>query len=374
MATIGQQLLIPESGWKRYEQNSPYFSYLGTWVSQSSSASSGNASVYAEKTGANKLKFDFFGTKLRILGVGNPNYHPDIKVVIDGAQEKYGANVGELNKGAILQYEKTGLPLRWHSVEVYNNGEGYWWYIDAIDIDDTGSLEPNNKVLFSSDSNYISIINTKLNENIALNKPATASQSYPDATLTPDKAVDGKTRLNGGRGWTTTGTFSTSDWWQVDLKRTYLIGKYRIYNDAQASGSLNTVYNTSYDVLVSVDGNQYTKIKSVSGVTSSQWIEIELPSPVLARYIKLTNMSAVGTYLSIGEFEVYEIDRHIKIMETVNEQNFLRHGMETSITGFGDIFTKKVYVNSNSNSLGSCKVFKQPIDTSKVPIKKVLVR
>ncbi|CAI8713128.1 F5/8 type C domain-containing protein [Brevibacillus sp. IT-7CA2] len=146
MTTIGDQLLTPEAGWRRYENDSPAISYIGSWVVQPSAGSGGNA-IYAERSGKNKVKFNFYGHKLRILGVANAGYHPDLRIVIDGVEESYSAIVGAHNQSAILQYEKLGLEFKKHSVEIYNNGDGFWWYLDAIDIDADGRLFHPDEVI-----------------------------------------------------------------------------------------------------------------------------------------------------------------------------------------------------------------------------------
>ncbi|WP_254613116.1 discoidin domain-containing protein [Brevibacillus sp. HB1.2] len=140
IANIGQRLSEPELGWKRYEQDDQALSYSGTWVVQTSNTSSGGTAIYAERTGENKVRFDFYGTRLRILGMANSGYHPNLKVVINGVQESYSATIGSQNQGSTLQYEKLGLELKRHSVEISSTVEGYWWYIDAIDIDANGRL------------------------------------------------------------------------------------------------------------------------------------------------------------------------------------------------------------------------------------------
>jgi SPRY domain len=165
---VGLQLTAPDQGWKRYEESNSGISYSGTWVIQPSSSLSGGNAIYAERTGINKAKFDFYGTKLRILGVANSGYHPDLKIVIDGVQESYSAITGTHNQGSTLQYEKLGLELKKHSVEIYNNGEGYWWYLDAIDIDKSGRLFHPDEVMEMKDlqigkrirANYVASSNT----------------------------------------------------------------------------------------------------------------------------------------------------------------------------------------------------------------------
>lgn len=56
------------------------------------------------------------------------------------------------------------------------------------------------------------------------------------------------------------------------------------------------------------------------------------------------------------------------------ERNFISHGMEKSNTiDLSKMFKKKVYIEQNSKSIGSGKVYKKLIDTSKISIKKVSI-
>ncbi len=82
-----------------------------------------------------KVKFDFMGTKLRLIGA---------YVLNTGTFSEYGNTTGV---GQILVYEKLGLTNARHTVEIVNNTTSSYTYfsLDAIDIDDTGYLLPEEE-------------------------------------------------------------------------------------------------------------------------------------------------------------------------------------------------------------------------------------
>lgn len=140
----GSILLTPETGWLRVDNTHAGLLYSGAWISQSNVAWSGGSAVLNNNAGGTgalgteKVTFKFYGTKLRFIGATqNPNYNDAIKITIDGVSETF-SQVGS-QVAACLNYEKTGLPLGVHTVEVSgNNQAGKAWYVDAIDIDGFG--------------------------------------------------------------------------------------------------------------------------------------------------------------------------------------------------------------------------------------------
>lgn len=137
MAIIGDTLTNPESGWKRYNENFELFFYEGTWSVESGTWNYGGTAKYSSASGS-KLKFNFYGTKLRVIGGYYPDRTVDAKVYIDGVL------VGTINenfasKSQVIVFESTGLSLGNHSVEISISNTKVL-LIDAIDIESTGRL------------------------------------------------------------------------------------------------------------------------------------------------------------------------------------------------------------------------------------------
>lgn len=142
MATVGQPLTQPESGWRRIEETDSNFTYEGVWGSRSNSAYSGGSQKTQSNTVLNnKIKFKFYGTKIRIISTLYPSYTPKVKIIIDGIEEYYSLQGTQTN--IALAYEKTNLPLGIHYIEVEKISNGgydpdFLW--DAIDIDYNGYI------------------------------------------------------------------------------------------------------------------------------------------------------------------------------------------------------------------------------------------
>jgi hypothetical protein len=138
MATVGQQLPAPEAGWKRYDDNTPYFVHSSSWTYYSGGSYYGGGAWYT--TSANQtLKFDFVGTKIRLIYPTFSNRSSNIKISIDGVEEFFS----EYSSSAaynVLVYEKTGLQNARHKVVITTTENSKEVGIDAIDIDSTGRL------------------------------------------------------------------------------------------------------------------------------------------------------------------------------------------------------------------------------------------
>lgn len=149
MATIGQPLTAPETGWKRYEDNLSYFVYSGNgWSSGTNASASGsNWHQLNNNTTTSSVKFKFYGTKIRVISWLGSAYTPEsLDIHIDGENNTFTINTGSVAQA--LVFEKTNLPLGFHQVEIIQkpfNGLGFLF--DAVDIDDTGRLLHPDEVI-----------------------------------------------------------------------------------------------------------------------------------------------------------------------------------------------------------------------------------
>lgn len=135
-ASVGQQLTNPESGWKRYDNTESLLQYTGVWKSFTDS-SIYQGELVASTTSDSKLKFQFYGTSIRIIDQKGANRSGDIKVQIDNDIESYSC-YNSTTKSQILVYEKKDLQLGIHTVSLYTTQAVFG--IDAIDIDQNGFL------------------------------------------------------------------------------------------------------------------------------------------------------------------------------------------------------------------------------------------
>ena len=138
-----------------------------------------------------------------------------------------------------------------------------------------------------------------MNCNLALGKPVTVSGSEVDYTHFPEWAVDGNTA--------TRASFARDkdeQWLAVDLGKEYNVGKVEIMFFESVS---------SYDIFVSANGTDYTKVYEARGVEERQAITCTCEfAPVKARYVKYVQNKRWhhpqwGDYSGgITEFRVFE--------------------------------------------------------------------
>lgn len=174
-ATIGEVLLTPEEGWRRYEgtNTDQRFEYTGNWTS---------ARNYTyHKTGY--ITFSFYGSKIRFLKVldmyGSLNY----SVTIDGVNYKSSNTNIKYSNDNILFFEVNGLPLTKHKVVIDTTtaDSSHHVSLGAIDIDEAGYLIGPSDVLAES----ISLDKTSINMVEGASEKLTA-------TVLPDNAINKK--------------------------------------------------------------------------------------------------------------------------------------------------------------------------------------
>ena len=139
MATVGQLLISPENGWKRYDDTNSKIITSG-FISAISTGNgyTNDTRKYVDKTNIGMIQLTFYGTKFRLLGDMWSDANPATPITIDGVNSTFNQTL--INQsGPVICYEKTGLTLGLHTVSV-NFSTSYWGYFDAIDIDDTGYL------------------------------------------------------------------------------------------------------------------------------------------------------------------------------------------------------------------------------------------
>lgn len=154
MATVGQPLLTPESGWKRYNDTDGRIKYNGTWTSDNNSSTYLNTQHYSNILNDN-FTFKFYGTKLRILGALQYSRSSNVMVNIDGVDQPFYSEY--IISGTIFQalfFEKNNLSLGVHTVTVTNKESGKYMDLDAIDIDDTGDLLGTGIALTAPESGW----------------------------------------------------------------------------------------------------------------------------------------------------------------------------------------------------------------------------
>lgn len=150
MATIGDQLLQPESGWKRYDDTDNNITYEGTYNTWDGSVCY-NSSLHYTTTGRTsvKVKFNFTGSTIAIIAYSDLTYANDIVIRIDNNEKSFSEKFS--THAQTLVYKNTTLQNKEHFViitsPVVGLKDGWNFTIDAIDIDENGELRPYNENL-----------------------------------------------------------------------------------------------------------------------------------------------------------------------------------------------------------------------------------
>ncbi|NFD29056.1 hypothetical protein EXN57_07220 [Clostridium botulinum] len=163
MSTIGQQLLQPESGWKRYDDTNINFEYKG--LSLNSRNYGYNSDVHFGNTSDVYVRFNYKSKKgLRVISPTAWDATA-VKVMVDGVLNGSFNQYSSSIVSSVFVYELKGDGKE-HSVEISKqNVNSSYLYWDTIDVDKNGILKPynpnliNNYYLLKQNSNYYSINN-----------------------------------------------------------------------------------------------------------------------------------------------------------------------------------------------------------------------
>ncbi|MGE7111210.1 Ig-like domain-containing protein [Lysinibacillus sp. NPDC047702] len=153
-ASIGQQLLQPEEGWKRYDDSSTLIVKKEYETSVQSPAYGGSFSWIAD--GTNKpIEFTFYGTKLRLIAryYNGVYYGEKINLYIDDElKTTFSEKSPTSDVFQALVAEVSGLTNSIHRVKILldpsSTDKGI--NLDAIDIDETGQLINSNETIIES--------------------------------------------------------------------------------------------------------------------------------------------------------------------------------------------------------------------------------
>ncbi|MNW28310.1 hypothetical protein D3C74_51330 [compost metagenome] len=147
MAVVGNQLLAPESGWRRYDNTHENVLYSGSWTPSTNASSYAGTITTTTQKGAS-VNFSFSGTRLRIIARRFTSGHSNnIAVYLDGVLQSSFSVVGA-DTHQCLVYEVTGLQDKFHIARIENNyTSGTWFHFDALDVDAQGRIASLNELI-----------------------------------------------------------------------------------------------------------------------------------------------------------------------------------------------------------------------------------
>lgn len=280
MATIGQQLLQPESGWQRIDDTNSNISKTTFNTLSSGSAYGSSYSEFKEGT-LSEATFNFVGTKLRIISVVNTSAYraPKISIFIDGVEEQYT----EVASGVIwkcLVYEKVGLENKEHFVKIKGLSiqAGATFYLDAIDIDSNGEIKPYKEI-------------KPLKKMIIKNLTKDTQYSLSDRTLIhlPDNTTESIIEYGIEKG----------EYIQLDVPFT----KHRYFNDTPVANASGKVFTHDIGKINTLSIKELREEGVVSIVLPNDvWYETNMtsntaPTPLVA--------SASSTYTSFSPYKAF---------------------------------------------------------------------
>jgi hypothetical protein len=194
MATVGQSLATPETGWVRYDNEDANIKYVGKWIQQGGNASFWDSTVKYTTTAGDLCQFNFTGTKLRLIGLPSANRSTSVDIFIDGLKVTTFSQYAGGYIWRALDADIQNLANEEHSVQIINNATGGYggvYVLDAIDIDAVGTLKPYND---------------KPAVPVSTNLTATAGDFQVTLSWT---AVEGVTSYNVKRSTTAGGPYTT---------------------------------------------------------------------------------------------------------------------------------------------------------------------
>ncbi|MCB0046973.1 MAG: discoidin domain-containing protein [Caldilineaceae bacterium] len=178
------------------------------------------------------------------------------------------------------------------------------WY----DLDNNGIQDPNEVGIPG-----VEVTVCALSDNLALNKPATASGSH--SASTPSDANDGNRDglYANGSVWTANNESPTSTWWQVDLGSIEYMTRIDLYNRTDSSATQDRLSNAWVlvaDTDFGSDPNLDTLAEAIQnanyayqlGDMSATTIE-QLFTSTSGRYLRVWGDN--NPYLNLAEVEVY---------------------------------------------------------------------
>ena len=190
--------------------------------------------------------------------------------------------------------------------------------------------------------------------NVALGKTVTASESEPNTSFTPDKAVDGMVNrtVADKRQQSRWGTNQNpvNPWIQIDLGDTYEVQSLKI--EWERSNV------TSYNLQMGTDADALTTVETFTSAPETLTQEITLSEPVSARYIQLNFTDFNGgtenwRSVSLYELEVYaDVDLNAPIVAK-SGTNLARGKTATASSQEAESVRPTLAVDGNTGARGS---------------------
>ncbi|WP_322922632.1 fibronectin type III domain-containing protein [Paenibacillus campi] len=139
-ASVGQQLLQPESNWVRIDDSFSEIKRDSTFKFISLPNEAYNNGYYGSTAKDATISFVFTGTKIRLIAPTATFQSKSIAVTIDGKSAGTYAAYSDTRTMQVIVFEKTDLANAKHTIQLKNNDEGRELEIDAVDLAQGNSI------------------------------------------------------------------------------------------------------------------------------------------------------------------------------------------------------------------------------------------
>lgn len=147
MATVGQQSLVSDVGFSRYDDTNIKIKFNGSnWTSISDSSLYNGSTKYippslnTDQVKSNYINFKFKGTKFRFIGGLSSGHSKQIGLKVDGIlMQTVNAYTLSADQNQTIIAEILGLTDSTHLIEI-RSVDGLRFSFDAVDVDSTGYL------------------------------------------------------------------------------------------------------------------------------------------------------------------------------------------------------------------------------------------
>ncbi|MDH6674239.1 hypothetical protein M2277_004931 [Paenibacillus sp. LBL] len=259
---------------------------------------------------------------------------------------------------------------------IENNGGSF---TDIYELEMYEIIFDNKFLILSEDSNYYSIKTSDPYLNLI---PPMTSSTTPQGVVS-SSSVEGANaaykafdNVFTGNGWIAANGQLKDQWLAYQFNAPTVINKYTITEQYEKSAAPR-----DWKFQGSNDGVNWTDLDTRTGVTG--WLlgvkrEFEFNNSKAYLIYRIFIMSNDGNtyYVSIGEMEM--MINYIGLIsiegQTFAEDVIIKKGMGKQTTvDMNKVIPEKIFIDSGSEVLGSGRLFKKSIDTSKVTIKNVLI-
>ncbi|CUU47077.1 Ig-like domain-containing protein [Clostridium beijerinckii] len=216
-ANIGDQLIVPEIGWKRYDDTNSRINFSDGWTRADNNQTDSYRLSNSYKKPTNDLdtiKFSFYGSKIRIINYAFSAYAKGQTIIIDGIKHDFDENRTNA-QGTTLSFQLLGLEKAKHNVIIVSPKADGYTGLDAVDIDEDGELLPYNESI-TLDKAAINITEGDYEQLTAITTPAAVEviwkSSDPSiASIEVDPSNGKLIKVNALKEGTCTITATTAD-------------------------------------------------------------------------------------------------------------------------------------------------------------------